>query len=427
MKIFLVGITCSSHDVMLSVFLLKSALLASDLDVDVKIGHYIHVLAHEFDERCKKIVDDIISTHPDVVGFSVYTWNIKACERIAELVKQVIPVTIIFGGPEMSDKYHNPNVDKIIVGEGEQKIVELLGGKFTTVPSPYLSGLVPDDLLQRDKFNAVIETQRGCSFRCAYCQYHRNFPNIRYLDIDRAISEIKYVYEHGVGAIRIADGNFLSSNTRAISLIRTLTELGVKVPLYFEFIPSFVYRDFADVLKEYGAPVTVGIGQQSINPEVLKLIKRNTSLESLKKAYELMEYAGATVSTDLILGLPLETRDSFISALDFVIQATRKGKHFIHVSVLLILPDTEMEQIIKVHPPTMSDDDITYCAKMVAAAYRVLNSDMREKFYNAGGTLEILEKITKYVTLGDDLECYWNFDVLKDVTDYEIETALETE
>jgi len=244
------------------------------------------------------------------------------------------------------------------------------------------------------------------------------------MDIDRAVSEIKYAYEHGASVVRIADGNFLSDRKRATYIIRTLTRLGVKIPLYFEFIPSFVTVEFAEALKEYGASITVGIGQQSINPDVLKLIKRNTSLESLRKAYKLMEYAGITVSTDLILGLPLETRDSFISALDFIIRVTKKGKHFIHVSVLLILPDTEMEQLIKVHPPTMSDDDVTYCAKMVAAAYRVLNSNMRERFYAAGGTIELLDKITKHITLGTDLECYWNFDVFKEVTDYEIEEAL---
>ena len=59
-KVFLLGITCSSHDIMLSVFLLKSAIIASELDADVKIGHYIHVLPEEFEERCQQIAEEII-------------------------------------------------------------------------------------------------------------------------------------------------------------------------------------------------------------------------------------------------------------------------------------------------------------------------------------------------------------------------------
>lgn len=453
MKVFLVGITGSSSDLQLSVFALKSALLVSGSPVDVQIGHYDRIAPEEFENRCNSIANDIINAEPDLVGFSVYIWNVRACNRIAEIIKKA-NIPVVFGGPEVTK--NSSIADIIITGEGELPFIEcvrLLSKNLTyctpeikelssldDIPSPYLMRYIPDELLSKPNFKAVIETQRGCNFRCAYCHYHANFPTIRYKKIETVIAEAKYAQEHGASSLRFADGNYLSNKGRAIEILLRLKQESVNLPLFFEVIPSFVNQEFADAVKQYDGVITVGIGLQTLTPEALKIIRRPISISGTKRAYQLLEKANAIIITDIILGLPRETKENFIKTLEFMVEVMRNPNHVLAVSNLLILPDTDMEQIaineklvisdnhFVYETPTMLREDFVYCAKVVAVMYRILNGNMRKMFYDYCGDdpMKSLKKIANNITIrDDDLEHYWLWDIHKEISDSGIEIFLE--
>lgn len=454
MEVFLVGITGSSSDLQLAVFILKSALLASGLPVKVQIGHYDRIAPEWFGNRCSEIASDITFSNPDIIGFSVYTWNVRACEEIALICKQLRPQTpIIFGGPEVTK---NSIADINIIGEGELPFIECVRSiiehrPYNTpeikelpclddIPSPYLMGYIFDELLSKPNFKAVIETQRGCNFRCAYCHYHANFPTIRYRKIDTVIAEAKYAQAHGASSLRFADGNYLSNKGRAIEILLKLKREGVNLPLFFEVIPSFVNQEFADAVQQYDGVVTVGIGLQTLTPAALRVIRRPVSISGVERAYGLLEKAGAIIITDFILGLPRETKESFIITLEFIVKIMEYPNHVLAVSNLLILPDTDMEQIavnekliwdkdthFVYETPTMPREDFIYCARMVATMYRILNGKMKKSFYDKCGKypMTLLKKIATHMKVVDDLEHYWLWDVYKDISDEGIEIFLE--
>jgi radical SAM superfamily enzyme YgiQ (UPF0313 family) len=428
MRIFLVGITGSSSDLQLSVFALKAALLAHT-DAVVEVGHYNRIPPDEFGDMCVSIARDVVRFNPDMVGFSVYTWNTAACQKIAKIVKWLRPnVVTVFGGPEISDIEYEA-VDYVVTGEGELPFIELVKtGKLIKrtmdslddVPSPYLSGYIPDELLKQRGMKAVIETQRGCNFRCAYCRYHSNFPTIRYKNVGTVIAEAKYAQAHGATSLRFADGNFLSDKERATNILYRLVQAGVTLPLFFEVIPSFVYPDFVDAIRAYQGQVTVGIGLQTLNEASLKVIRRHQSIDIIKRAYKLLERAGATIITDVILGLPLETKDTFTEVIGFMAEVMQHPGHVLAVSNLLILPDTDMEQIAEEYGLTVGDDHFVYdtptmpradfidCAHLVAAAYLTLNKSIVV-------TLEQLQAMAGKMTVTDNLEHYWLFDVFEEL------------
>jgi radical SAM superfamily enzyme YgiQ (UPF0313 family) len=266
---------------------------------------------------------------------------------------------------------------------------------------------------------AVIETQRGCNFRCAYCRYHSNFPTIRYKNIGTVIAEARYAQAHGASSLRFADGNFLSDKERATDILYRLTKAGVYIPLFFEVIPSYVYPDFVDAIRAYQGTVTVGIGLQTLNEASLKIIRRHQSVDIIKRAYKLLERAGATIITDVILGLPLETKETFTEVIAFMVEVMQHPGHVLAVSNLLILPDTDMEQIAEEYgltigadhfvydTPTMPRADFIDCARLVAAAYLTLNKSMVVN-------MEQLQALADQMTVTDNLEHYWLFDVFEE-------------
>ena len=74
-------------------------------------------------DSIEKISNYIIDEKPDLVGFSVYIWNINIVKEIIKIIKNK-NVKILLGGPEVSfnesDYILNNNVDFVINNEGEE-------------------------------------------------------------------------------------------------------------------------------------------------------------------------------------------------------------------------------------------------------------------------------------------------------------------
>ena len=78
------------------------------------------------------IVSDLYQKMPNVVGFSLYIWNIEETIKVMRMLKKVKPdVKIIAGGPEVTYDYDYwlervPEIDVIVIGEGERTFKHLL-------------------------------------------------------------------------------------------------------------------------------------------------------------------------------------------------------------------------------------------------------------------------------------------------------------
>jgi len=92
---------------------------------------YIPVLEKCFSQK-KEILKTIEKTNPDAVAFSVYTGTYKWCCDVAKEIKEKFKLPIIFGGihptlvPEIC--LNNDFVDFVIVGEGEEALLEFANG-----------------------------------------------------------------------------------------------------------------------------------------------------------------------------------------------------------------------------------------------------------------------------------------------------------
>ena len=78
------------------------------------------------------IVQGIYEEQPDFIGFSSYIWNSDMVLRVVKDIKLLLPDCIIYlGGPEVSYNseqllINNPEIDGLMLGEGEQTFVELI-------------------------------------------------------------------------------------------------------------------------------------------------------------------------------------------------------------------------------------------------------------------------------------------------------------
>jgi radical SAM superfamily enzyme YgiQ (UPF0313 family) len=127
-----------------------------------------------------------------LVGFGTYVWNDKEVCSLISRVK-VLGVRIVLGGPQISyterGQLENlyPEADYFVRGHGEVAMVSLAQGAFREVPGIHVAGkldlglsasanlqeLPSPYLLGLAKVNKNIrwETQRGCPYKCSFCQH----------------------------------------------------------------------------------------------------------------------------------------------------------------------------------------------------------------------------------------------------------------
>ncbi len=301
-----------------------------------------------------KIADIVESLdEPYMMGFSCYLWNTNFNLALAKAVKEKYPdCIIVFGGhnaPEdgsmlTTEKY----IDIVMTGEGEETFASLLtkediadcpniyyrkNGEIVKTqekfyddishyPSPFLDGTL-DEVIDNDPgtdFLSVLETNRGCPFSCAYCDWCAK-KSVRQFPIEKVNAEIKWLSDHKIEYIFCADANFglLERDEDIIdTLISYKKETGypdVFRCCYTKNSNDRVFR-MCRKLNEHGMDKGATLAYQSLSEEVLENIgRKNLSMEYFSDLLKKYNEAGIPSYSELILGLPGETKDSFCKGL----------------------------------------------------------------------------------------------------------------
>lgn len=443
-KATLVGIAGSFNAMSLSLYNLKSYALLTEpsiaerWSIDVLQRKLITPGSEIAEQMTAQTVDLIVESQPDLVGFSVYMWNVNVFRDIARRLRGRLPnAKIVMGGPEIASeyiregKYDDFDADFLVYGEGEATFRDLLASlagdplpisqipglafrpadgagfqlnvprplfkSLNVLPSPYLSGIVDDELLARPKLEANLETQRGCTLKCTYCIYHKDMPKITYNALDRVIEEAKFVNQkHGVKKIRFVDANFASDLPFAKQVMRGLIDANIEAQLMFELIPGFIDEELADLFQEFNNlhewnDITIGVGVQTINYEILKSVKRGIKVDRFVRTFDLLSKRRIFTKIDLIIGLPGEDFNSITTTLEYFLNQLRESEsHLLCCHVMRGLPGTELIEQARKHKMVFSSEREPHeliespilprplmlrCLRRTATVFRLVNHD----------------------------------------------------
>jgi len=440
MNAVLVGIAGSHNAFSLSLYNLKAyayqnTQIQDRWDITVIQKPLINFGEKYNKKKLSDLLNEIISKKPNFVGFSCYMWNIDSFLKISEDLKKKLPsVKILLGGPEIATEYvQNSHFDKYAIdfcvsGEGELTFSELLQHleskkpkiddidglshrsdtklpftvnakrkpfkSITEIPSPFLGGIVDEDVLARSGVEANLETQRGCNLRCSYCIYHKDMDRVAYSEIERIIKEVRYVTKRGVKKIRFVDANFSSDKNHAKLVMKGLIHERFKTSLFFELIPGFIDEELAALFGEYTKlhpqnQITIGVGVQTINLKVLKLMRRSIRKEKFEKTFKLLQKHNIYTKIDLIIGLPDEGISSIEETLEYMVDQLRGSKaHLLCCHVMRGLPGTELVEIAKkkkmifsskyephelIESPTLPRADMLKSLRRTGVLFRLIN------------------------------------------------------
>ena len=308
---------------------------------------------------------------PDLVGLSVYIWNRNYCIALGQAIKKRWPNCIIeVGGPMVNGGWSKYSwVDTIILGEGERAFIEVLRTvakkqtpdlfykaermhSLSSVPSPYTSGLF-DNLVNANPdyyWNVTIETNRGCPYQCTFCDWGGlTASKIKLFDLQRIKEELEWIAKQKISSIYIADSNlgiFFERDKKIARMIRQVADqLGIDY-VSSNFLKNSDERllEIADILGETSKGLTYSV--QSMNPETLKIIKRhNIKPTSAKKLFELSTKRNIEFYTELMLGLPMETKETWMKGMTDLLEMGQHNR--IIIIPVVLLENTELGDIQK--------------------------------------------------------------------------------
>jgi len=385
-------------------YLLAYSKHAKDMDFMTPIFSRIKV-----DLAVQKLID------ADVIFISLYVWNARISLEIAKKVKELRPnIKIIMGGPQVPDRcdefaVKNSFVDFFVHSEGEHVIKELVDSDFqkgipgtsyvedgkcittlkgprikdlNSIPSPFLSGAFdkliaeyPDQL-----WIACWETDRGCPFSCAFCDWGSNtMGKVSQFALGRILEEVNWFSKQRIDYVFCCNANFgiLPRDIEIAEYIaKTKVDTGFPKRLSVQNTKNATDRSYKvqKILSDFGLNKGVTLSMQSVDKTTLENIKRsNISLASYQELQRRFTKDKVETYTDLILGLPGETYESTINGVDTIIS---NGQHNrIQFNNCSILPNAEMgksEYIEKHGLKTVESNIINMHGALTDSEYEIL-------------------------------------------------------
>lgn len=381
----------------------------------------VEIYENSINDTTDHILYQILNAEPDIVGFSVYIWNVEKITKLCKSIKAALPkCKIILGGPEVSygvehTTLEDKDFDIIISGEGENAFCDAVLMLLSPLPAqqkiiaaPAVESLDEIPFIYQSNnlhlFNNKIiyyESSRGCPFNCAYC-LSSVCGKVRFLSLERVFSDLDFFIENNVSQVKFVDRTFNCNKERAAKIWAYILERSQDsgTNFHFEIGADLLEKSHIELLKKFpNGKIQLEIGIQSTNEKTLRESCRYAPTSKiLQNISAISQKQNINIHTDLIAGLPYEDLDSFKKSFNEVYSLKSNQ---LQLGFLKLLSGAPLNNMIEKHGYVFTPYPPYEILKNKYISFEELSilkevEDALERFYNSSRfslSLEELEKI----------------------------------
>ncbi len=322
--------------------------------------------------RCKAF-------EPDVVGLqcNFTTERGRSVELARRIARELPEAFVLLGGHDASrapEWFDDPAIDAVAIGDGEQVMPALMheletsgdprrapglllngGGRagerrFTghaparldldQLPLParhLIRDYAPEYYINFRKPLALMETARGCPFKCNFCsvwKFHES--TFREKSPERVVEELKTIEAPNVF---ITDDIFWMNVRRGEEMARRIKEAGIRkyftVQTRTDIICKFPH--LVEMWKDCG-DLAIFLGLEAVDDAGLDSVNKKNTAENNLRAIEILKELGVGFTSNFIVD-PAWDRSDFAKLREWI---DRHGTYNSGFSVLTPLPGTDL-------------------------------------------------------------------------------------
>jgi anaerobic magnesium-protoporphyrin IX monomethyl ester cyclase len=327
-------------------------------------GYDVKIIQQQY-KSDDEILQEIIDFSPQLVGFSVMTYNYFASLSLAKKIKQYNPgILTVFGGyhPSFFPEIVKENaIDFVIIGEGEETFKELLrvlnnpeqgyetirgiayfDGKLhinqprerikdlDSLPNPLrdfnilkecrISGLNYPPLSKQNSVAQILYS-RGCPHNCIFCCSPFLYgKRVYFRSPEKVVDEMQEINEkYGTNYFYFADLSFNLNRKKVIALCQEIKKRKLDVNWFCMCRVNNIDEELLKNMK-YAGCSRIGFGIDALLETTLAKVKPGQSI-TMRKSYKALELAnamGIIVRTFIIIGYPWETKEDLENAKEIL-------------------------------------------------------------------------------------------------------------
>ena len=307
----------------------------------------------------EEVKQELRRLEPEIVGITCGSVTYRRCLETAQAVKEVLPsCKVVVGGwqatymPESLLEY--PEIDYLVMGEGEQAMVQLANSltngkksdvakipgvayrnngeivktaptfmqELDQIPFP-ARHLLPMEIYDRiipyldaspvDTMNVI----RGCPYHCAYCETKKLWgPTCRAFSPKRVAAEIEHLVQNfGSRGVYFVGDNFTINKKRTIQLCN-LMKKKLDIKWVCDTRVDQISRDLLKEMKSAGCQ-TIWFGVESGSARILEKLNKKITLEQISHAFKLCKQEGIQLACSFMVGIPGETVEDMNATFKF--------------------------------------------------------------------------------------------------------------
>jgi radical SAM superfamily enzyme YgiQ (UPF0313 family) len=379
-------------------------------------GHDVALFnGYGFQGQADRIREMIARFQPDVVGCSILNANRWGGIEIARLAKGVDDgIVTVFGGAGAGFLWehlltHFPEVDFVVIGEGEQTILELLdgirtndaeglarigglarrvAGRPTATPcAPPIEALDRLPAPSRHFTYQHVALTRGCPAACRFCGSPAIWGRrVRFHSAAYFVDQLERLYHKGVRFFYFSDDTFTLRKRLVIDVCREILARELNVQWVAISRADTVDAEVLAWMRRAGC-IQISYGIESGNPGIRAFLNKDITAPAIEKAFALTTRYGILPRAYFIYGCPGDSDATIQDTLD-LIEAIKPLDAIFYI--LDIFPGTDLYRDYLARSGQTDDiwhrriEDLLYYEtdpQLSAAQVRTWGQTLREGFY----------------------------------------------
>jgi len=330
-----------------------------------KAGHEVDIYSQDIHHYPEEHLTEFLNKNCfDIIGVGLIAgyYQYQKLKKISYAINQSKnrPFYVLGGhGPSPDPKYFIKltAADAIVIGEGEETMLELVNARAngksldkvkglvfnnindkitTTPPRPLIKNLdsipmpayhkFPVEVYRLMSFPNVPSTNfampmltgRGCTFRCNFCyrldKGHRSRSNESIIE---EISLLKSDYR--ISHIDFSDELLMISKDRTMSLCESIIAANLNITWSCNGRLNYATDEVVSLMKSSGCNY-INYGIEAMDDDVLKRMKKGLRVSQIHKGIQTTLKHNISPGFNIIFGHILDTKETLQKAVDFLIK-----------------------------------------------------------------------------------------------------------